>query len=116
ELHELALSLGGLLDAKASRLRQALQTLAQMESDFATRRARRRRVGLRRALLDHGAALSAPSGEDAGAGEELGPSPDAHAAELRRAERRRRREDPGPQPAEAGTPPARATPTASGSA
>jgi len=64
ELDELAWGLGGLLDAKAPKLRQARDTLAQMEKEAAGKR-HRRRV---RCLADDltttgGATISKPSDE-----------------------------------------------------
>lgn len=63
DLEELAWSLGGLLDAKAGKVRQATQTLGQMEKDFAKKRARRRARAMAELLKSSGAALSGPTPE-----------------------------------------------------
>lgn len=60
ELESLSWGLGGLLDSKAPKLKQASQTLAGMERDFSQRRTRRRALAIARELRGAGAALSAP--------------------------------------------------------
>jgi len=88
ELEELAWSLGGLLDAKAPKLKQASQTLARMEQDFADRRGRRRALDLARELRGAGAALSAPMPASEVDEEE---DAESRAAADRRRQRRRQR-------------------------
>eukprot|EP00929_Paragymnodinium_shiwhaense_P061948 TRINITY_DN30938_c0_g1_i1.p1 TRINITY_DN30938_c0_g1~~TRINITY_DN30938_c0_g1_i1.p1 ORF type:complete len:834 (+),score=230.02 TRINITY_DN30938_c0_g1_i1:97-2598(+) len=64
ELDELAWGLGGLLDAKAPKLRQARDTLAQMEKEAAGKRYRRRLRCLADDLCSNGGAtISKPTEE-----------------------------------------------------
>eukprot|EP00933_Yihiella_yeosuensis_P050591 TRINITY_DN4838_c0_g1_i5.p1 TRINITY_DN4838_c0_g1~~TRINITY_DN4838_c0_g1_i5.p1 ORF type:complete len:647 (-),score=129.22 TRINITY_DN4838_c0_g1_i5:757-2661(-) len=88
ELEEFAWSLGGLLDAKAGKVKQATQMMAQMEEDFTKKRARRRLRHLASMLRKDGASLSRehPANDD----EEFDEHPDA--AERRLQRRRTRRQ------------------------
>mmetsp|Transcript_156415 Transcript_156415/g.501809 ORF Transcript_156415/g.501809 Transcript_156415/m.501809 type:complete len:830 (-) Transcript_156415:59-2548(-) len=64
ELDQYVWSLAGLLDAKVSKLKQAGETLGQMEREFSERRTKRRRRNLVAALRSAGAVLSAAGSED----------------------------------------------------
>ncbi|CAJ1385446.1 unnamed protein product [Effrenium voratum] len=58
ELEESAWSLGGLLDEKSGKCKQATQMLAQIEEDFVQRRSRRRMRDMAAALRAVGASLT----------------------------------------------------------
>merc|ERR1740123_806796 len=64
ELDEFACSLAGLLDAKRSKLKQATDTLGQMERTYAERRGLRRRHGIAAALRAAGAVLLHAGADD----------------------------------------------------
>jgi len=64
DLDEHAWSLAGLLDAKASKLKQATETLGQMEREFTERLTKRRRFHLIEELQASGATISRPREED----------------------------------------------------
>lgn len=88
ELDQYVWSLAGLLDAKVSKLRQAGETLRQMEREFSERRTKRRRRNLVATLRSAGAVLSAAGGED----QDVAPEADGAPSRPRQSRRKEPRE------------------------
>ncbi|CAE7584728.1 Gcfc2 [Symbiodinium sp. KB8] len=86
ELEELAWSLGGLLDEKSPKCKQASRMLAQIEEDFSRRRTKRRAKDMAEALQETGASLTYRQEED-----EAEEGSDVEKSEQASARRRQRR-------------------------
>eukprot|EP00927_Polykrikos_kofoidii_P072783 TRINITY_DN68878_c0_g1_i1.p1 TRINITY_DN68878_c0_g1~~TRINITY_DN68878_c0_g1_i1.p1 ORF type:complete len:1008 (-),score=202.50 TRINITY_DN68878_c0_g1_i1:123-2933(-) len=92
ELDELAWGLAGLLDAKVGKLRQASQTLKQMENDVVAKRWRRRARCLTDDLVSNGgASISKPTVSEIGDAEGMTEPPIARIRDRRAARRASRR-------------------------
>ncbi|CAE7202509.1 Gcfc2 [Symbiodinium natans] len=90
ELEELAWSLGGLLDEKSPKCKQAAKMLAQIEEDFSQRRTKRRAKDIAEALKETGASLTYQE-EEAEDGSDAEKAEQAEQATARRRQRRGRR-------------------------
>lgn len=93
DLEEFSWGLGGLLDTKVGKLRQALKTLARMEEDFVAKRYRRRNRDLMNDLVHvAGVAISKPQAGDGEVEEARDISVIKQAVEARRERRKMRRQ------------------------
>ncbi|CAE7494010.1 Gcfc2 [Symbiodinium pilosum] len=88
ELEELAWSLGGLLDEKSPKCKQASKMLAQIEEDFSRRRTTRRAKDMAEALQETGATLTYQQEDQALDGSDAENAEQASQASARRRRRR----------------------------